>query len=527
MTAELARAGGLVAALGLAVLLVGARRDVRLAGLAVLALGAAPLAVYLAPQGRERALAAAAPLAVYLAPEGRERALAAAAPVGLLLAAALAFAFRRHPWLLPMAALACVPARIPVDIGSEEANLLLPLYGVIAAAGLALAWELVHGEGPERELGLLAWPLGAFVAWSGVSLLWTDDLRQGGISLLAFYLPFGLLAVCLARLEWSRRWLGALCAQLGIMAIAFAAIGIYQWLTGEVFWNRKVIVGNVYAPFHRVNSVFWDPSIYGRFLVVAILAGLVVVLYGAGARAALAAAAGIAVVWTGLLFSFSQSSFVALMAGVLATAAFAWRWRVAASLAAVAAAALAVSFAAPPIRNALADDVRSGLNKASSNRFDLVTNGLEIAADHPVFGVGLGGFKRAYAEATGLRGREPKTAASHNTPITVAAELGLPGFLLLAWLLGAAFVAQFRRASRSFAGRASLVFGLAFVAIVVHSLFYNALFEDPMTWGLLGLSAVAYAWRTSPARQAAPLLRGEPARSELPRRERVPHEAAP
>ncbi len=28
-------------------------------------------------------------------------------------------------------------------------------------------------------------------------------------------------------------------------------------------------------------------------------------------------------------------------------------------------------------------------------------------------------------------------------------------------------------------------------AIAVHSLFYNAFFEDPMTWGLLALTAVA------------------------------------
>ena len=32
-------------------------------------------------------------------------------------------------------------------------------------------------------------------------------------------------------------------------------------------------------------------------------------------------------------------------------------------------------------------------------------------------------------------------------------------------------------------------------AIVVHSLFYNALFEDPMFWGLLGLAAAGAAAR--------------------------------
>ena len=54
-----------------------------------------------------------------------------------------------------------------------------------------------------------------------------------------------------------------------------------------------MIVGNAYAPFYRVNSVFYDPSVYGRFLVVAMLAALVLVAlrprparraYGVGRR---------------------------------------------------------------------------------------------------------------------------------------------------------------------------------------------------------------------------------------------------
>ena len=88
-------------------------------------------------------------------------------------------------------------------------------------------------------------------------------------------LPFGVLAVCLARLPWRRAPVGYLLGLLAAMAFVFAAIGVYQWITRDVFWNPKVIVGNAYAPFYRVNSVFWDPSIYGRFLVIAILAALV------------------------------------------------------------------------------------------------------------------------------------------------------------------------------------------------------------------------------------------------------------
>jgi hypothetical protein len=48
-----------------------------------------------------------------------------------------------------------------------------------------------------------------------------------------------------------------------------------------------------------------------------------------------------------------------------------------------------------------------------------------------------------------------------------------------------------RRLSPTLAGRTTLVCGVALVAIAVHSLFYNAFFEDPTTWGLFGLAAVA------------------------------------
>jgi len=51
-------------------------------------------------------------------------------------------------------------------------------------------------------------------------------------------------------------------------------------------------------------------------------------------------------------------------------------------------------------------------------------------------------------------------------------------------------VAVFRQAFRR-AGQVGLVSGLALAAIFCHSLFYNAFFEDPMTWMLIGLVALA------------------------------------
>jgi len=466
VTAEVARAAGPIAAAGLALLFFAPRRELRLAGLVAWAAGCIWLAYYLAPRGH-------LPL------------LAGGAVVALVLAAVGAALLRRWPWLLALAALACVPARIQVGIGSTQASLLVPMYGVVAAAALGLGWQLFRRDERSRELGPLALPLGAFVLWSGLTLVWSQDLRQGAIELLAFYLPFGLLAVCLARLPWRREWLGYVWVLLAGMAVVFAAIGVYQYETRDIFWNPKVSVDNAYAPFYRVNSVFWDPSIYGRFLVVAILASLVLVVHGASRRVVGAATAVIVATFVGLIFSFSQSSFVALVVGVGIIAWCAWGRKTLALLGVVAAVVLVAALAMPSVRH-------HSLNSASGGRFKLVKNGVAIAAHQPVQGVGIGGFKKAYAKRTGLKGKEPKAAASHDTPVTVAAETGIVGLALFAWLLATAFVLAFRRLlPGTFAGRVSLILGVVLAAIGVHSLFYNAFFEDPTVWGVFGLAPLA------------------------------------
>ena len=74
----------------------------------------------------------------------------------------------------------------------------------------------------------------------------------------AFLLPFGLLSLGIARLPWRGRMLTWLWGLLVATAAVFAAIGVVQWWTRNVFWNPRVIVENAYAPFFRVNSVFWD-----------------------------------------------------------------------------------------------------------------------------------------------------------------------------------------------------------------------------------------------------------------------------
>ncbi len=471
----LARIAAPIACLGFAVLLLARTRQNRLAGLGYAGVGAALLVASLKPAG-------AGTVAV--------------AVIGLLvLGGLLSLLFRREPWLVAFLTLAC----IPVQVHYLHHQLLAPLYVVAAAAGFNLLRELVQGDERMREFGRATKPLAFYLAWVGISVAWTGDIRNAALDIVGVYLPFAILALAIARLPWDRLRLRLLYGELVIMALVFAGVGFYQYETRQLFENPKQITGNAYAAFFRVNSVFYDPSIYGRFLVVALVPTAVLIVRGRSVRDAVLAVAFAVVAWVGLLISFSQSSFSALMVAVFCLCVFLWRWK---SLALVVAAVVLLAGAAvaePKIVHALRHHGVSELNKLASGRGSLIYNGILIAKAHPVEGVGIGGFSHAYAKRTH---RTPRKSASHNTPVTVAAEEGGIGFLLYAWLVISLALSAFRRIERSVRGDVALAAGLVLVAIFAHSLAYNDFFEDPTTWGVIGLIGLVARQRVA--------ARGEP-----------------
>jgi O-antigen ligase len=377
----------------------------------------------------------------------------------------------------------------------------VPLYVVALGAAGLLLWQLVEGDERRRELGIAAWPLALYLGWIGISLEWTVDLHTAALDLLAFYIPLTILAVSIARLPWQQSRLRLLYGELVAMALVFVAVGFYQYETRSIFQNTKVSIANTYGAIFRVNSVFFDPSIYGRFLVIALIPTVVLIVRGSSTRAGLAALAFAAVAWLGLLISFSQSSFAALLVAVFAAAAVVWRWKSLLALAAAVVVLGAVVATSPTLMHGLRHHTTGGLNDATHGRASLIANGIRIARAHPEIGVGLGGFEHAYSKRTH---RTPRKSASHNTPVTVAAEQGGVGLVVFLWLVGALLVAAYRRMEHPVFGRLALSAGLALLAIFVHSLAYNDFFEDPTTWGVIGLIALA-APRRVRARELRPV----------------------
>ena len=300
----LAEIAGPIACIGLAVLLLARTRRNRIAGLCYAGVGSVLLAVSLAPTN-------AAELGV---------------AVGgvIVLGPLLVWLFRREPWLVAFATLAFVPFRI----GFLGHSLLVPLYAVALGAAGLLLWQLVEGDERTRELGIVSWPLALYLLWIGFSVGWSVDVHSAAIDLLAFYVPFTIIAVSIARLPWRASRVRILYGELVAMALVFAVVGFYQYETKTIFQNAKLHQSNIYEALFRVNSVFFDPSIYGRFLVVALIAtAVLIVRSGPSLRVGLAALAFTAVAWLGLLISFSQSSFAALLVAVFALTAIVWRWK--------------------------------------------------------------------------------------------------------------------------------------------------------------------------------------------------------
>jgi O-antigen ligase len=193
-------------------------------------------------------------------------------------------------------------------------------------------------------------------------------------------------------------------------------------------------------------------------------------------------------------------------------------WKAFGALVAVVLVGVVLVVAAP---GALNLDLEDGGDAATSGRVTLTGGGIGLWADHPVAGVGSGGFAKAYREAE-KSGERKAVDASHTIPITIAAEqglIGLAGYLVLLVLV----LRRLVRDAEDSAARAAIA--AMTIALIVHTMGYAAFLEDPVLWVLLAVgSALAPVRAPSEARRAK--LRLRRSRSSRERRARAT-DAAP
>ena len=486
-TAQLAAVGG---ALGSVLVLLARGRFALLAGLVVLTCAEAGLAISLG----------SGPLDELGGATG-----AGAAGIGLLVLAAAATLLARWPAFVPVAVLIAAPFRPPLEFDSsnqflvsvaEDGRLgrLLPLYFVLAAAAAALGWRALRGFELRPLPRIIALPAAAFFAFAFCSLLWADDLEAGANLLVFFTLPFVALLATVARAEYPGGVPRALAVAAVGLACLFAVVGLWQAATHELFFYApNLATSNANTDFFRVTSLFGDPSLYGRHVMLGI--GVVLALLAARRWRLWPLIAVLALMWAGLLFSYSQSSMAALLVVTLALAyaTGSRRVRQAVGLLALLAALVAGGYVAVKVIDG------DSLNQITSDRSDRVEDTVRVIEDAPIVGVGIGGQPRA-SRRLARSDRPTPNFVSHTTPLTVAAELGVIGLALYAWLLvgGARLIAAVRRHDEAL-GLALLA---TFLGLFVHALFYSGFLEDPITWLVLAIGAGYLTWtreRTAPS----------------------------
>jgi putative inorganic carbon (HCO3(-)) transporter len=516
-----------------------------LAGIGVLAAAAAAAAAILLPAGRARSAAMLAALVLFpaliLGDQWHSHQIAdlrddstrltALALLALAISAALAVAFHRWPILLPLAIVAALPFRVPLHAGGDTANLLVPLYLVIAGGVLATAirtWSSRRGNsrvgdvgvggprtdvslrppagppsptsGPARQFPIVWLPrvLAAVVVLYGLQALYSPDFSKSLQNACFFLVPFSLVFALLRDVEWDRRLLVGVLWVIGLEALVFVAIGTVEYATRSLFWNDQVIRSNEFHTYFRVNSVFWDPNVYGRWLALAIVVAMAALLWARERRAQALLTALVAVLWLGLAPTFSQSSFIALLAGLAVLAALRWslRWTLAAVGAGAVAAVLVVLLAGGSSVSV------SRINIDTSGRANLVSGGLHLFAQRPVYGYGSGSFPRAYREHVDTN--DVPVSISHTEPITIAAEQGVFGLaayvallIVALWTMGSGLFTR-PPPPAGIAARAAVL--AAFIALLVHTMAYAGFFEDPIAWVLMaaGLSLASAPVRDGP-----------------------------
>jgi len=480
--AGLAELAGIVGAGGVALAILAGRRSTLVGGFALLALAEALLAV---------SMAGTDALDKFLTP-----AVLAAGVAGATLVAAAAAVFVRFPLLTIPALVLAAPFRLPLDIDREHRfffavaeggrlGRLIPLYAVLTASVAAFlyrAWRCNEIPAPPR---LIAVPAATFLGLASVSLLWTRDLDAAANLLAFFLLPFAAMVTIVARSELAS-WLPKALAAIAVgLASVFAVVGVWQEVTKELlFYGPQLEVGNAYSPFFRVTSLFTDPSLYGRHVVLG-FAVLLVLLWTRRIHVA-AAAALMALMFAGLYFSYSQSSWAALF--VVAPAVTIVAGDRSARRAVAAATAVAVVVAAGFVAVQAQDKSIRELTSGRWQRADLT---IDVVREQPLIGVGLGAQPKVSRELGAGRDARQARFVSHTTPLTVAAELGLAGFALYALLLaGAVRMLVILHRSRPALG---LAIGAVLLALFTHALAYSGFFEDPITWLTLGVGAACLA----------------------------------
>ena len=337
----------------------------------------------------------------------------------------------------------------------------------------------------------LTLPLALLFAVYGLSTLYAIDVSAARTESLRLLFSLGGFALVpfFVRDRASLRW--TLYAVV-FSAAALAIVGVYQQITGTFFWNEGLgLFGE-----RRINTTFADPNHFARFLLEGIVVAIALWYFVERRARWLLLMPAIALSLLTLAFTGSRGAWVVgivalpVMILALPIERRAQGRMLGFGAATLLLAALAIAAFSPFFTKRL-NTFTFGA-EASGARPYLVDAGLHMFADHPVTGVGAGGYQSSF-ENDYLDFKDPKIKAnvtiSHTSLVTLLAELGIIGLAALAFV-----VARWMLYLREIMPGAprEMRSALAACAVISAIIFFGSqtegrFLEDPYLWFAAGL----------------------------------------
>jgi O-antigen ligase len=285
------------------------------------------------------------------------------------------------------------------------------------------------------------WAIVAYLAWMCLGLFWTSDVGSGLIDLKKHRMlltPLMLLPV-----------------------LGQASVLILTYLAGVVVVNLLQIMewqqwpSAEWIPLVSRQGALNNQIVTGLFIAVAICFWLRMLIFARGWKLCFACL-GLCLAGFGLVLSGSKGPIVAAMIGCLLALAipFVTRADLRGRILVIAAALgvglglatwstssqyrhdyLGVTAAYSEFMNADEQPNTSG-----GLRRQALAYGIGVFKEHPILGTGTGAASRYMPEGMDLHGGTGDRVTLHNTYLLALVTLGLPGLLLLLWLLGAALM---------------------------------------------------------------------------------------
>jgi O-antigen ligase len=189
---------------------------------------------------------------------------------------------------------------------------------------------------------------------------------------------------------------------------------------------------------------FYDSNDFATYAITAMPLGLYFAASERRLWMKLAAWAGIGVLAIGFIWTGSRGGFLAFIAVIAyfllryTTIQRSWRWSAVAVIG-----VLVTLVAGDKYWTRISTVLRPGQDynlTEQQGRVQIWKRGMGYMATHPILGVGAGNFPRAEGTISPLVGRMPKGRGlkwgpPHNSYVQVAAELGVPGFIVFMMFL--------------------------------------------------------------------------------------------